>query len=204
LPSRRAVLLAALIATALMRAAARFPYLPGDLALTRLIQALVPGSAWAQAVTTAAAAPWKYALGAAAAAVAWRLARWRGAAVVLVAVLALPPIGDWMKPYVARPRPAPALVRVVGTPAGFSFPSTAGLVYGATFGPLAILALMGERRRPGLAAVSVAALTIGAAARIALGAHWPSDMLGAYAIAFACSGALLRLVRHVPVLAPRG
>jgi undecaprenyl-diphosphatase len=186
----RTLVLLALFALVFTAAAAAMPYFPGDLAVTRAVQAAIPAGPWAASVTASAGGWWKYGLAAVGALVAWRLADWRGALIVVLLVAALPPAGDWIKTLVARPRPSSALVRVVGNPTGFSYPSTAGLVYGSIFGVLALLAL--DRRRPRLtvAALCLVGLLIGAAARIVMGAHWPSDLLGAYVMAIASAMAL--------------
>jgi undecaprenyl-diphosphatase len=195
---RRLVLLA-LLAVVLTATAAALPYFPGDLQIARAIQAAIPAGPWAASVTASAGGWWKYGLAAVGALLAWRLADWRGAVIVVLLVASLPPAGDWIKTLVARPRPSSALVRVVGNPTGYSYPSTAGLVYGSIFGVLALLALDRRRPRVAVAALCLVGLLIGAAARIVMGAHWPSDLLGAYVMAVA-SAMALRAILPAPTL----
>lgn len=178
----------------LSAAAALYPYFPGDVSLARLVQTSVPGVAWAQVLTEAAGSPWKYVLAGIGALAGWYMATWRGATVVLVATLALPPVGDWLKALVARPRPAGSLIDVIGQPTGASFPSTAAIVYGSVFGSLALLALFRRPRRWLLALGCVLVLLAAGAARVTLGAHWPSDILAGYLLALVGAGALQRIL----------
>jgi membrane-associated phospholipid phosphatase len=92
--------------------------------------------------------------------------------------------GNWLSPLVAQPRPSPALIHVFGHPPGFAFPSIFGLLYAATFGYIALLALAQLRATlaVAIAVVSLLILLIGACARIVLGAHWPSDLWVAFLI----------------------
>ena len=93
--------------------------------------------------------------------------------------------GLWflINPLVGRPRPSPELVDVaMQIPAG-SFPSGHALNLTAIFGFLIYLTVLHVRpdlpRRLLEALLALPILTIGFA-RIADGAHWPSDVLGGY------------------------
>ena len=84
---------------------------------------------------------------------------------------------------VARERPTEAALAIIREGAGFAFPSghtTGALV---VYGALLLILLGGRyRRRPaalaacGLALVGLAGAAVG---RVVLGAHWPTDVLGA-------------------------
>jgi undecaprenyl-diphosphatase len=160
--------------------------LPGDLAIARLVQATVPGPDWALAVTNLVRVPVLFVLLAIAVGVCWWRAGLRAALVVAAAFGLIWLIGEPIKSIVQRPRPTADLVRVVGEPHGFGFPSTFATMWGATWLPIAIHTW--RRNVPldtAIALLATLALVIGLGARVALGAHWPSDILGAYLIALA-------------------
>ncbi|MBX3744786.1 MAG: hypothetical protein KF833_05705 [Verrucomicrobiae bacterium] len=173
----------ALLALLWTVAASVWPRFPGDVPLTLGLQALTgPNPAWANALTNTARNPWFFLWVALSMAVAFRLAGWRGAASALVAFAILWSLDAVLKPVVARPRPTPDLIHVAGSARGFCYPSTFGVIYAGTFGFLGALAAVCAPRPwqwllPGAAIVL---LVLGASARIALGAHWPSDLAGSY------------------------
>jgi undecaprenyl-diphosphatase len=84
---------------------------------------------------------------------------------------------------VARERPSGALIDVIRGSDGFAFPSghTTGAV--VIFGTLALILLLGgfgsQRQRVVLASVASVLIAGAAIGRVVLGAHWPSDVLGA-------------------------
>ncbi len=189
--------LLALVVSALLFGAARMePYFAGDVPMARALQSVSPDTAWATAVTRTASAPTKYALMALAIGLAWALAGWKGAAIVLGAIVVEQTFGEASKQIAQRPRPSPDLVRVVGSPAGYSFPSTFTTFYAVIFGSLLLLA---RRARPSPLATTVAVLSavmigIGWAARVAVGAHWPSDVVLATVICMTWLWATMRVV----------
>jgi membrane-associated phospholipid phosphatase len=176
-------------------AAHYFPYFPGDVALARWVQSLVPQNlSWAQVVSRAADFPWILLIAALIFALSWILAGWRGAVLSIVSLAGMLALGYWLSPMVARPRPALELVRVIRAFSGYSFPSFSALCYVATFGFLAILAAVkgsGKLRLALMIGCSVF-LVLCWAARIALGAHWPSDVLISYYLGLLWSAGLIR------------
>ena len=177
--------------------------LPGDLRVTRELQA------WPQLRENAAlingAAPWRWAVLAAAAAITglgWRLggggrATPRERAVVfwaLAAVLLLSLLSEPLKQAVRSPRPLESFgVRVLEQKASYGFPS--GHVYGdmLVYGALAALAPAWVHARAVLPvrALLVAVIALAGPARVVVGAHWPSDTLGGYL--WGCAGLALAL-----------
>jgi membrane-associated phospholipid phosphatase len=122
------------------------------------------------------------------------LAGWRAALLALAGYAGMWILGKWLGPLIARPRPAPDLVRVAEKLSGYSFPSTFALVYASTVGFLAVLcaAKTSGKQRILLVGTFCALLLTGWVARIALGAHWPSDVLLSYLIGLLWAALLMR------------
>ncbi len=183
------------MAVALILAAHYFPYFPGDVAVARWVQALVPGDlGWALVVSRAVDFPWILPIAALILALSWALAGWRAAVVSIVSLAGMLALGSWLSPVVARPRPSPELVRVFRSLSGYSFPSFSALCYAATFGFLTVLAAVkssGKLRL--LLSISCSFfLVLCWAARVALGAHWPSDVLISYYLGMLWVAGLIR------------
>jgi undecaprenyl-diphosphatase len=174
---------------ALILTAARFPKFPGDVQVTKVIQSAAPkGEAWAKWVTATAKAPLRYILFGMTIALAWVLGGWRAALLSMVSFMGVLLVGPMIKSWIARPRPSSELIHVVGSPSGFSMPSTFAMVYGSTLGFIALLGFWKSKAstltRLPIAIACCTLLFIGAVARIVLGAHWPSDILLSYLICF--------------------
>jgi membrane-associated phospholipid phosphatase len=189
----------ALFALALLLtfAAGRLPYFPGDVATARFIQSLVPASTgWAQWISSTGKSPWCLLLLAMTVVISWTIAGTRGALLCLASFAGMELLGQFLGPLLARPRPAPDLVRVAQQLSGYSFPSIHALVYASTIGFLAVLFAVktsGPQRLTGVV-INGAVLLTGFAARLALGAHWPSDLLLSYLIGFLWVALLIRFV----------
>ncbi|MFL6228103.1 MAG: phosphatase PAP2 family protein [Pyrinomonadaceae bacterium] len=105
-------------------------------------------------------------------------------------------VNRFVKWLVGRPRPVPALVRVSGHWARESFPSGHVTFYVCLFGFLffvayGVLRRGSAARRVCLTLAALPVVSIGAS-RVYLGAHWMSDVLGAYLL----SGLWLALSLH--------
>lgn len=176
--------------------------LPGDVSVTRFLQSIAPASnSWAEAITTSAKIPWNFLLLAITVLLSWLIAGWRAAVFAAVCFAGLLLIGPWLQGLIARPRPSPSLVRVGGSPSGYSFPSIFALTYAATVGYLAILAWrVGSGRSRWIGVLACALLLfVGGSARVVLGAHWPSDVLASYLIGLGWAALLVSLSRiHKP------
>ncbi len=91
-----------------------------------------------------------------------------------------------LKTLIARPRPTPALVQVFHPLDTRSFPSGHVVYYVCFFGFLffaayAVLPKGSTARRVALPLMALPVLLVGLS-RVYLGAHWPSDTIGAYLI----------------------
>ncbi|MDO8677829.1 MAG: phosphatase PAP2 family protein [Acidobacteriota bacterium] len=155
------------------------PYFAGDIAVTRAVQRASPEpSWWATPISRLAPAPIRYYVMGIAALLSFLIAGWPGLAIAAAAI-ALDQFGaEATKAIVGRPRPSRELIKVVGNPSGFSFPSTTITFFCATFGTLAVLSAR-KAATPLNGVVLVAAsliLVLGCVARVALGLHWPSDV----------------------------
>jgi undecaprenyl-diphosphatase len=114
----------------------------------------------------------------------WALAGWRAALLAILSLVGMWVLGALLGPVIARPRPSPGLVRVFQPLTGSSFPSLFALRYAATLGFLGVLAAVkssGARRTAVLIGCG-ALLILGFVARVALAAHWPSDVIISYLI----------------------
>jgi undecaprenyl-diphosphatase len=199
----RVVWIIATIVTALLSVAvARSTRLPGDVAVTGILQSVAPqDNSWAEAITTSAKIPWNFILLAVTIILSWLIAGWRAAALAAVCFAGLLLIGPWLQGAIARPRPSPSLVRVVGSSSGYSFPSIFALTYAATAGYLAILAwpALAGRTRWVVVLACALLLIVGGSARIVLGAHWLSDVVTSYLIGLVWAAFLVALSQaHKP------
>lgn len=173
-------LLAAVVSVLVGVGVAMEPYFAGDIRAARALQSATPDPGWwANPVARLAPAPAKYYLMGLTAALAFALAGFRGL-LLAVAFIALEQWGaESTKEWFSRPRPSPDLIAVVGAPRGFTFPSTTITFFAVTFGLLAVIAAR-VKKTPlarGVLVIGSVMLALGCAARVAVGAHWPSDVI---------------------------
>ncbi len=129
----------------------------------------------------------------------WQYAGRRGLALMLLALLTSP-LGSIIKQLIDRPRPTPEQAQVIGQlPTSAAYPSGHVLTYTVLCGLLILLvrdALPGGRRVRSsegiLCGILALAIVLVGPSRVALGDHWPTDVLGAYLL----GGALLVLLAH--------
>jgi hypothetical protein len=130
-------ILAALLTTIL----AHVPYLPGDVAGTRIVQCLLPEcKRWAQLLSSTGQMPQFLVLIVATFGLSRVIAGWSAARLSLARFIGLSLLGKWLGPIIAQPRPSPELVQVAGSFSGSAFPSIFALNYASTVGFLLVLA----------------------------------------------------------------
>jgi membrane-associated phospholipid phosphatase len=179
-PALLPFLIAAAVTVLMGTAMAMRPYFESDVHVARAVQRATGDPArWATPVSRLAPAPAKYYVMAITIVAAYLVAGWRGLA-VMVAFLLIEQYGaESTKAIFKRPRPSRELIATYGNFTGFTFPSTTITFFCATFGSVGILALV-RRKAPLRAAAMLLGfgmVALGSVARVALGAHWPSDVI---------------------------
>jgi undecaprenyl-diphosphatase len=175
-----------------------YAYFPGDVAVEKWVQSLLPRNLdWAETVSKTLEFPWIIIVLALICTLSWVLAGWRAALPAILSLIGMLALGKWLGPIIGRPRPSPELVRVFRPLTGYSFPSLFALRFAATFGFLAVLVSFrksGALRAIVLIVCSVL-LIVGFIARVALAAHWPSDVIISFLIGFLWASLVVRIIR---------
>jgi undecaprenyl-diphosphatase len=184
-PRQWGLWLGAVIAATALTALALFGvYPPGDLALTRVVQAVqLPGlELLSEFVYRIGLSP-VFQLIALAIAALMVLRKQRLMALFIVLAVIARGSAGLLKELVERPRPSPFLVDVSEQAGGFSFPSGhvlgAVLLWGFVFFASEQL-IASPRTRRWVRWSSLAVIVLMGLQRVYAGAHWPSDVLAAY------------------------
>jgi len=163
--------------------------LPGDVDVTLALQsAFGPAPAWAEWLTETAKPPLVVVTLIVGAGLAWLAAGWRGALTVALAFGLSWFIDKALRALIFAPRPAADVVEVASASGSSGLPSTFGLVFGSIFG-IVLIARPKSRNTAPLQIIAVILITLGAAARVVLGGHWPSQMLVSILLGLAAASA---------------
>ena len=143
----------------------------------RITEVMIAASVWG--------APRRLAILAAVVVIAFLIRGWRrGAVLVVVTLLGASLLDGGLKLLYGRTRPV-AFFETYPSPSSFSFPSGHALFATAFFGGLAVL-LWGRLVHPllrlGVVILAAALILLIGFSRIYLGVHYPSDVLGGYAV----------------------
>jgi len=161
--------------------------LPGDVWLARRVQEAPGMGDLARGVNAAGDWPWQFAVVTVSATAIWfhreRRRRRKEALLALAAALALLLWDQLLKAIVRSPRPAADFgIRVDYLRDSYGFPS--GHVYSdvVVYGTIAVLAasFLPKWWAMALRAAVLALLVLAGPARVYVGAHWPSDVIGGY------------------------
>ena len=131
----------------------------------------------------------------------------RGAAVLLLLSFPLHVLAQFPKALVDRPRPSPAFAGIEGVGGLQSFPSGHSEYVVTFYGFLAYLLMLHRRGRwwrAGIAVVWVGLVLATGFGRVALGRHWPLDVLASYLIGLGLLSGMVWLHSAFRYATPRG
>lgn len=170
--------------------------LPGDLEFTRFLQSLLPYSGGVGALWNGLGEGLRY-LPYLVLAVTLGLRRWDWALLVIIVCLPVIFFGEpLLKPLFMRPRPSAELVGVYQASKGFSFPSGTAMNSMAVVGVTLYLARLAGKSTITISVIvfSLLFLLLSNLARIHVGAHWATDIVGGWM--FASVWVVLLLALH--------
>lgn len=174
------------LATVLSFAASQYPYFPGDLAVSRLVQSLDSNVFYALMWgISALGTVWVVITLRIICALLFTTFRRPLLTIFVLLTLSAEALSIVLKELVHRPRPGPDLVRISWVNGDSGFPSGHVMSFMGIYGFLFFLAWTQMPKSP----IRVAALLILGSfislvglSRVYLGSHWPSDVLGGYVI----------------------
>lgn len=128
----------------------------------------------------------------------WRRRSWKPLLMLIAALVGAMVLANLVKVLVARPRPPASMA--VGDFGGFGFPSGHATEAASTWGMVAALLaahISSWSRKVAIWSSAVVVVLAVGGTRVYLGAHWPSDVLGGWALGALWLFALLLAVRVI-------
>ena len=113
------------------------------------------------------------------------------ALILLVTVLAERELVEWLKDLTDRPRPAFGAINS----ASMAFPSGHSANSMTAYLAIALLAVPPSHRRPVAIAALILSLLVGLS-RVYLGVHWPSDVIGGWALGLMATGMAIMVAKQ--------
>jgi membrane-associated phospholipid phosphatase len=166
--------------------------LPGDLALSRLIQQPPPDGLVGSLLMRASDVVWF--LAPLAVLIGLLVRQWLAAVFILLAGSTGVLVGVVIKALVARPRPTADLVQVYDSPESYAFPSTTAFFAAVFLGMIGYL-IWQPRRRVAIVTIGLLLLLSSGLSRVYVGAHWATDVLGGWLLGGAWLYVLIALHR---------
>ena len=163
-----------------------FDYFIGDITISQSIQSVFHSDlAWADMLSNLAKSPYSIILLLVTMTLAFAIKGIRSLVLSIISFVGLSLLDKIIKFFVFQARPSTELIFVSENSTSSAFPSTSAIIYVATFGFLLLLSAKFYKEsllNKLVFFISLIPLVAIFFARVALGAHWPSDLIITYIV----------------------